>query len=76
MTTVGYSDFQKTSSIHIVLPEFPNCQCLHIDILEGSNVPVCYLEIFLTAQKLVQLANLTLVQLNREGQARRLPGTP
>ncbi len=40
-------------------------QCLHTDILEGSYVPVCYMEIDLPAQKWFSLQ-----------QARRFPGTP
>ncbi len=49
VTIVEYSDFRKARNINIVLPEFPHCQCLHTDILEGSDVPVCYVEDVLPA---------------------------
>ncbi len=45
VTIAGYSDLRKTSIIHIVLSDFPHCQCLYTDTLEGSDVPMCYMEV-------------------------------
>ncbi len=57
VTFVGYSDLQKTKYAYFVLTEFPNCQGVHNDVLEGSDILVCYVGIVLPAQKLLSLPN-------------------
>ncbi len=57
VTIAGYSDLQKTKYVYFVLSEFTNCQGVHNDVLEGSDILVCYVKIVLPAQKLLSLPN-------------------
>ncbi len=49
------SEFRKMGYIHIVFLEFPHCQCLHIDVVQGLDVLVCYIEIIVPVQNWFRL---------------------
>ncbi len=47
----GYSDLKNSSSIYIVLPEFPHCKCVQTNVLEKPDIPMGRMETALPTQK-------------------------